>query len=98
MNADAEVECKTNPTGNGYRGRLNVSFAGHSCINWYETVASLVNVEDITSNYCRRVLNSPWNATSCMTTSDGIHQIEEKCNVEFCGKNCVIHYSLFQGL
>jgi hypothetical protein len=97
ISLDAEEDCTTNPSGNGYRGSLNVSFAGHSCINWTETVATLVNIDHIRHNYCRRLVDSAWNTTSCFTTSDGSHQIEEKCSVKFCGKVHLIIIVHFKG-
>jgi len=91
---DTETNCKTNRVGNGYRGTKAVAMSGYSCINWtlVEDVAlfasSSWSVNDITQsrNYCRRLAKSAWDTVTCFTAADNLPQIEEQCDVGFCGR------------
>lgn len=93
--AAAEVECRTNPTGSGYRGTRAVTASGDPCLDWLSVTnltlsASLceINTANV-NNYCRYLENSQWRVPSCVTRGRSLLQeANEMCNIPFCSKNC----------
>jgi len=81
----------TNPTGNGYRGTVNKSASGRTCMKWLDvqnyTILISMTDKDISEgeNYCRRVSFTQWNGPSCVTIDDDNVARLERCDVPYCG-------------
>ena len=88
---DAEMECMTNPTGNGYHGTVTKAASGRVCMNWADvknyTISASLTVDDISKskNYCRRVPFTEWNGPSCVTVDEAGMIRLERCDVPYCG-------------
>lgn len=98
---DAEVECKTKPAGNGYRGTQSTAVSGASCIPWTSvenaSLVSSLSGNDViaSSNYCRRMARSVWPSVTCFTQFDGRVQIEQPCDdIKFCRQHLCIVLSI----
>ena len=90
--SETEIECLTNPAGNGYRGTVNVSASGRPCLPWTE-VADLTLTSGLIDtsiaeavNYCRVIAISNLDEPFCVTAIDDTRQTQEKCDIGYCGK------------
>ena len=101
MFLDAEKECKTNPAGNGYSGTKSKTVFNHSCVSWTEVendeLSAALAVDDVAKakNYCRKLAGSKRNSPSCVVKQ--LEEVEENCEISFCGKLDCISTSLKEG-
>jgi len=95
---DAEIECMTNPSGNGYHGTVTNAASGRPCMKWADvknyTISASLAVDDIreVKNYCRRVPFTEWNGPSCVTVDEAEMVRLERCDVPYCGTTFYIYF------
>ena len=90
---DEEIECKTNPAGNGYHGTTSVSASSDTCVSWTavesDEIAADLAVDDISKakNYCRKLAGFERKDPSCVIRGISHTQVEQPCIINYCGKS-----------